>query len=109
METGIVGCKPVETPMEANLKLEGASSDKVVNLERFQKLVGGLIYHWHTKPDIAFAFSVVVQIMHSPGEHFEAVYRILKYLKGKPRSGLQFENHGHLRVVAYQMLAMQEM
>lgn len=40
--------------------------------------------------------------MHSPGEeNFEAAYRILKYLKGKPRKGLLLENHGRLQIKAY--------
>ena len=46
--------------------------------------------------------SVVSQFMHSPGEErFEAAYRILKYLKGKHRRGLIFENQGHSRIEAY--------
>ena len=46
--------------------------------------------------------SVVSQFMHSPGEErFEAAYRILKYLKGKHRRDLIFENQGHSRIEAY--------
>ncbi|KAL6334780.1 hypothetical protein AAG906_021544 [Vitis piasezkii] len=52
--------------------------------------------------DITFSVSVVSQFMHSPGEErFEAAYRILKYLKGKHRRGLIFENQGHSRIEAY--------
>jgi hypothetical protein len=40
--------------------------------------------------------------MHLPGlEHFEAVYRILRYLKGKPGKGLLFKKCGHLQIEAY--------
>ena len=40
--------------------------------------------------------------MHSPGtDHFDAVYRILRYLKGTPGKGLLFGNHGHLQVEIY--------
>ena len=70
-KTGLLGCKPVETPMEPNLKLQAANAEKVVNREQFQSLVGRLIYLSHTRPDIVFAVSVVSQFMHSPGdEHF---------------------------------------
>ncbi|XP_031272244.1 uncharacterized protein LOC116130655 [Pistacia vera] len=45
---------------------------------------------------------MVSQFMHSPGqEHFNAVYRILTYLKGTPGRGLLFKNPGHLQVEAY--------
>ena len=40
--------------------------------------------------------------MHSLGDkHFEAVQRILKYLKGTVGGGLLFENHGHFHIEAY--------
>ena len=56
----------------------------------------------HTRLDIAFVVSMVSQFMHSPGRgHFDAVHRILRYLKGNPGRGLLFKNHGHLQVEAY--------
>ena len=101
-ETGMMGCRPVETPMEPNFKLQPASVDKVRETEKFQRLVGRLIYLSHTRPDIAFPISIVSQFMHSLGpEHFEAVHRILRYLKGTPGKGLLFKAQGHLQVEAY--------
>jgi len=101
-ETGLLGCKAAETPIEPNLKLQSAKPEDVKNREQFQRLVGRLIYLSHTRPDIAFAVSMVSQFMHSPGpEHFEAVYRILRYLKGSPGKGLLFEKHGHLQIEVY--------
>ncbi|RVX07826.1 Retrovirus-related Pol polyprotein from transposon RE1 [Vitis vinifera] len=64
---------------------------KPVDREKYQRLVGRLIYLSHTRPDIAFVVSVVSQYMHSPKEsHLEAVYKILRYLKGSPGRGLFF-------------------
>ncbi|XP_074556441.1 uncharacterized protein LOC141812295 [Curcuma longa] len=101
-ETGLLGCKMVETPIEANLKLQAAKAEEVKDRELYQRLVGKLIYLSHTRPDIAFAVSMVSQFMHSPGEkHFEAVYRILRYLKGTPGRGLLFKKHGHLQIEVY--------
>ncbi|RVW43806.1 Retrovirus-related Pol polyprotein from transposon RE1 [Vitis vinifera] len=43
--------------------------------------------------------SMVSQFMHSPNQgHFDATYRILRYLKGTPGKGLPYENQGHLQV-----------
>ena len=47
-ETGLLGCKPVETPMEPNLRLQPTSVDKVVNRDQYQRLVGRFIYLSHT-------------------------------------------------------------
>lgn len=55
-----------------------------------------LIYLSHNRPNIAFSFSinVISQHMHSPIEtHFEAVYRILGYLKGSSDIGLFFKKN----------------
>lgn len=84
-ETGMSGCRPADTPMDPNVKLWGEGSVPVDT----GRLVGKLIYLSHTRPDIAFSVSVVSQFMHSPfEEHLEAVYRILRYLKGNPGKGL---------------------
>ncbi|KAH9673231.1 reverse transcriptase Ty1/copia-type domain-containing protein [Citrus sinensis] len=72
-ETGMSGCKPAETLIEANVKLGEVKGGVHVNAGRYQRLVGKLIYLSHTRPDIAFAVSMVSQFMHSPcEEHFEA-------------------------------------
>ena len=90
-DTIIMGCKPVDTPMDANLKLDMKENDELVDKGQFQRLVGKLIYLAHTRPDIAFAVSCVSQFMHSPSKnHLDVVCWILKYLKGTPGRGLLF-------------------
>ena len=72
-ETGKTACKPVSTPMDPNIKLGIAEEDAMVNKEMYQRLVGKLIYLSHTRPDIAYAVSVISQFMHSPKEvHLQA-------------------------------------
>ena len=101
-ETGLLGCKTVETPSEPNEKLQPAKPEAVINQEQYQRLVGRLIYLSHTRPDIAFAVSMVSQFMHSPGqEHFDAAYRILRYLKGTPGKGILYKKRGHHLVEVY--------
>ena len=101
-ETGMLGSKACDTPMEANQKLGDDTDGAVVDRGRYQRLVGKLIYLSHTRPDIAFAVSVVSQFMHAPRDsHYSAVLRILRYLKSAPGKGLFFGIHGHLQVDGY--------
>ena len=101
-ETGMLGCRPTDTPIEFNCKL-GNSDDQVpVDKEQYQRLVGKLIYLSHTRPDISFAVSVVSQFMQTPNEeHMKAVNRILRYLKSTPGKGLMFRKTDRKTVEAY--------
>ncbi|RVW83799.1 Retrovirus-related Pol polyprotein from transposon TNT 1-94 [Vitis vinifera] len=91
-ETGMLGCKPAETPMVTTVKLEESDGSAPVDKGRYQRLVGKLIYLSHTRPDIGFSVSVVSQFMNNPTEkHMTAVIRILRYLKMTPGKGLFFQ------------------
>jgi len=84
----MLGCRPCSTPIDKNHQTIAQSGDPV-NREKYQRLVGRLIYLCHTRPDISYAVSVVSRYMHDPRiGHMEVVYRILRYLKGTPRRGL---------------------
>ncbi|KAA0042053.1 Retrovirus-related Pol polyprotein from transposon TNT 1-94 [Cucumis melo var. makuwa] len=101
-ETGMLGCRPADTPIEFNCKL-GNSDDQVpIDKEQYQRLVGKLIYLSHTRPDISFAVSVVSQFMQAPYEkHMEAVNKILRYLKNTPGKGLMFRKTNRKTIEAY--------
>lgn len=53
------------TPVEQNLRIL-ADSGESVDKGRYQRLVGRLIYLSHTRPDIAYAVSIVSRYMHDP-------------------------------------------
>jgi len=100
-ETGMLGCRPASTPMDPNHKL-CAESCHSINKEKYQRLVGRLIYLCHTRPDISYVVSVVSRYMHDPRSgHLDVVYRILRYLKSSPGKGLMFKSHGHLNIEGY--------
>ncbi|CAN6681761.1 unnamed protein product [Malus baccata var. baccata] len=98
-ETGMLGCKPVDTPIVEKHYLGIYPNQEPFDKGRYQRLVGRLIYLSHTRPDIAYTVSVVSQFMHSPiVDHMKAVMRILAYLKSAPGKGVLYECHGHMRI-----------
>jgi hypothetical protein len=84
-DTGMLGCRVASTPINQNHKLCAKSGDPV-DKEKYQKLVGRLIYLCHTRPDISYAVSIVSRYV---------------YLKGSPGKGLWFKRNGHLNVDGY--------
>jgi hypothetical protein len=69
--------------MEPNEKLYLEDGEPLKDVGQYQRLVDKLIYLTVTRPDIAFAVSLVSQFMHAPKTiHLEAVDRTLRYLKG---------------------------
>ena len=101
-EVGMLDCKPADTPMVQNCKLREYPDQTPTNKEKYQRLVGRLIYLSHTRPDIAHAVSVVSQFMHAPSEdHMSVVWRIIRYLKLAPKKGLLFAKNGHLEIEGY--------
>ncbi|RVW29987.1 Retrovirus-related Pol polyprotein from transposon TNT 1-94 [Vitis vinifera] len=64
---------------------------------RYRRLVGKLNYLTITRPDISFPVSVVSQFLQSPCDsHWDAVIRILRYIKSTPGQGVLYENRGNL-------------
>ncbi|XP_024032908.1 uncharacterized protein LOC112095351 [Morus notabilis] len=102
-ETGMLGCQPIDTPVEEGLKLYVEPNQVLADKGRYQRLVGRLVYLAYTRPDLAYALSIVSPFMHNPGEqHMNAVMRILRYLKSAPKKGILFtKNSDHQSIKAY--------
>ena len=82
METGMSGCKPIDTPMDPNTKLKPRTDEMAIDKGQYQCLVGKLIYLTHTCPIISFAVNIVSKFLSNPlAAPLEAVYRVLRYLK----------------------------
>jgi len=98
----MLGCKPVETPMDSTKKIEVGEDITLLDKERYQIMVGWLIYLSHTRPDIGLSVNVVIQLMNNPTEeHMEAVNRILRYLKMILGIGLLYKKGGNRNVEIY--------
>ena len=101
-EIGMSGCRLADTLIDPDQKLGDDKEGDMVNTTRYQKLVGKLIYLSHRRPNIAFTVSLGSQFMHSPyKKHLEAMYRILRYLKGTPGKGLLFQQTTQQNIEAY--------
>ena len=101
-ETGMLDCKPVDTPMDPNVKLVPGQGESLGDPGRYRRLVGKLNYLTITRPDISFPVSVVSQFLQSPCDsHWDAVIRILRYIKSTPGEGVLYENRGHTQVIGY--------
>ncbi|GKC88031.1 retrovirus-related pol polyprotein from transposon TNT 1-94 [Tanacetum coccineum] len=82
--------KPISTPFPTNVKLSSKmshiSEKQRIEMSRvsYASAVGSLMFAVIcTRPDIAYAVGVVSRYMAEPGrEHWEAVKRILRYIKG---------------------------
>jgi histone deacetylase 1/2 len=84
--------KAVSTPMSVQDKLAADQGTLLTDDDAFQyrSVVGGLQYLTLTRPDISFAVNKVCQYLAKPTTvHWEAVKRILRYVKGTIHTGLQ--------------------
>ncbi|RVW77215.1 Retrovirus-related Pol polyprotein from transposon RE1 [Vitis vinifera] len=68
-ETGMLGCKPVDTPMDPNVKLVPGQGEPLGDPGKYRRLPLG------------------------------CVIRILRYIKSTPGQGALYENRGHTQVV----------
>ena len=90
---GLEHCKPAATPVAQGTKLLKATDDsELFDATLYKSPVGMLLYlsGW-TRPDIAFAVSNVARFCSRPTkEHWVAVKRILRYLKGTANYSLLY-------------------
>ena len=86
-------CKPTSTPLSTSEQLARVSGRPLSTDDsfRYRSVVGGLQYLTLTRPDISFAVNKVCQFLSQPTDvHWEAVKRILRYVKGTLHTGLKF-------------------
>ncbi|KAJ9552004.1 hypothetical protein OSB04_016049 [Centaurea solstitialis] len=94
---GITDQKVLSTPLEPNLHLTPNAGPPLKDATLYRQLVGSLVYLTVTRPDIAYAVHIVSQFMSAPcSDHYAAVLRILRYLKGTMFHGLYFSSTSSL-------------
>ncbi|CAM8988603.1 unnamed protein product [Rhodiola kirilowii] len=84
-------CHPVNTPFESSKHLLPNKGAPVSQLE-YSRVIGSLMYAMtSTRPDIAFAVGKLSRYTSNPSkDHWRAVHRVLRYLKGTMNLGLVY-------------------
>ncbi|XP_014506571.1 uncharacterized protein LOC106766352 [Vigna radiata var. radiata] len=92
---------PVSTPMNFSTKVS-SQGDPVDDLAAFKRLIGRLIYHTNTCPDITYAVHRLSQHVASPTKlHHQVAFRILRYIKQTPGQGIFLKAINTLTLKAY--------
>ncbi|KAK9075210.1 hypothetical protein SSX86_003531 [Deinandra increscens subsp. villosa] len=97
----LTDAKPVSTPMSTGLVLT-SDGDPFEDATLYRSLVGALQYLTITRPDISYSVNQVSQFLQSPTKtHFQAVKRIIRYIKGTFEYGLMFCKPTHTDILGY--------
>lgn len=95
-------CKPVATPMASGTALSLNDGELLPDPKEYRSLVGALQYCTLTRPDLSFVVNKVCQFLHAPTSvHWNAVKRILRYLKSTITLGISFTRSDHTSLVCY--------
>lgn len=101
IKTDMHYAKPCATPCLPYQRLLKDDGEPFDNPSLYRSIVGALQYLTFTWPDIAFAVHQVCQFMQRPMvDHFVAVKRILRYLKGTISVGITYQK-GTLDLTAF--------
>lgn len=98
------GSKPVSTPVEQGTKLTNPTDEEDrVDTKLYQSAIGSLLYlSTKTRPDIAFAVGNVARFSKQPSiQHWKAVKRIFRYLRGTTNYGLFYNKDANESILGY--------
>jgi hypothetical protein len=99
-KTNMHEAKPITSPMASSSSLSAFSGDPMENPTLYRSTVGSLQYLSFTRPDLGFAVNRVCQFMHRPLQpHWQAVKRILQYLKHTLSHGFLLFSCKHTRML----------
>ncbi|KAI3746688.1 hypothetical protein L6452_09127 [Arctium lappa] len=89
----------MKTPMAIGTLLDADLSGKPVDQKVYRSMIGSLLYLTASRPDIMFSS---VRYQSNPKEsRFNAVKRILRYLKGTPNLGLWYPKDSRFDLTAF--------
>lgn len=96
-------CNPVQTPVNAAGKLSSDACNLIDNPSTYRSLVGVLQYLTFTKTDISYVVQQVCMHMYAPkNAHWDALKRIIHYVKGTVHMGLHMSTSSPTNLVSHQ-------
>ncbi|KAI3681921.1 hypothetical protein L6452_36728 [Arctium lappa] len=99
---GFSDSKPASTPMETHKQITADLEGEDMDVHHYRSMIGSLMYLTASRPDIMFPVCVCARFQVRPKQsHFQAVKRIFRYLKGKPRLGLWYPHDSPFDLIAY--------
>ncbi|XP_022030534.1 uncharacterized mitochondrial protein AtMg00810-like [Helianthus annuus] len=99
---GMSTCNSVATPVDTKPKLSAAASPPFADPTLYRSLAGALQYLTFTRPDISYAVQQICMHMHDPKtDHWNALKRIIRYIKGTADHGLTLSASTDLSLRAY--------
>lgn len=105
MRYNMADAKEVATPLELNHKLHDPELLKqdAVDSKPYAEILGSLMYcATATRPDISYAVSVLSKFTSEPRpEHWKALKRVLRYIKGTYDRGLMYRKCDKMDVTCY--------
>lgn len=101
-DAGLLGCKPVDTPLPRDGKYLARESNALREPNKYRRLIGRLLYLNFTRPDITHAVQQLSQYVGTPCQHhWDAALHVLRYLKGCPSKGIYFPKNNSLQLSAF--------
>ncbi|KAK1661489.1 hypothetical protein QYE76_049648 [Lolium multiflorum] len=90
---GYIDSKSSPTPYDPSVTLRKNRRIAIDQL-RYSRIVGSLMYLASaTRPDISFAVSKLSRFMSNSGDHWHALDRVMRYLRGTMSYGIHYSGH----------------
>jgi hypothetical protein len=94
--------KSMSTPMSSMASLGPDEDGKAVDQREYRRMIGSLLYHKATRPDIQFTVGLCAHFQASlRSSHRTAVQRVFRYLKHTPEFGIWYSASSSLDLIGF--------
>jgi hypothetical protein len=95
----MMNCKPMDTPMTADIRKVRELNYDLVDSSLYQKLIGSLMYLVNTRPDIFFVANTLRKFQVEPiHEHWITTKHILRYICGTLNYVLRYTSSNDIQL-----------